>query len=213
MIKQYHHTAEKFLPEVISFLESFFFGASPLPKLHALLPPSSAPLAELLAKPAPKAVPVVVSKNKKKNKKGAAPVVEEKQTTEDAGPVSLPKIFSIASDDEFFSTASFRSSMIAIASNTLSLFATLYKNYQFLPEMFQKTQEALAALALDDSLSPSALSALSALSEKIELSVSSIRKSRKPMMFREVRVTPMRMIQPKFHQKSASPIFSSLSSF
>ncbi|CAN1152348.1 Nucleolar protein 14 [Linum perenne] len=178
MVLSVTRDTKKFCPEALIFLRTLLMAASQrLPAAHE--ESQFHPIREL---------------------KELRPLISIRDEVQEISPLNILEVMDMPEDDSFFSSDSFRASVLMISTENLRGFVEMYGNLSSFPEIFLPISTLLLGLAEEANIPPELQDKFRDVALLINQKADEHHLLRRPLQMRKQKPVPIKLYNPKFEE-------------
>ncbi|KHM99344.1 Nucleolar protein 14 [Glycine soja] len=132
--------------------------------------------------------------------KALKPLLCIHETVNEISPLNFFKIIDMPEDSSFFTSVSFRASVLVAVVETLQGYVNVYEGLSSFPEMFLPIFKLLNEIAEQKNMPNALRDKIKDVAELIKLKVDEHHTLRRPLQMRKQKPVPIKLLNPKFEE-------------
>ncbi|KAG5061777.1 hypothetical protein GLYMA_02G003100v4 [Glycine max] len=132
--------------------------------------------------------------------KALKPLLCIHETVNEISPLNFFKIIDMPEDSSFFTSVSFRASVLVAVFETLQGYINVYEGLSSFPEMFLPIFKLLNEIAEQKNMPNALRDKIKDVAELIKLKVDEHHTLRRPLQMRKQKPVPIKLLNPKFEE-------------
>uniref|UniRef100_A0A0R0F3T1 Nucleolar protein 14 n=1 Tax=Glycine max TaxID=3847 RepID=A0A0R0F3T1_SOYBN len=132
--------------------------------------------------------------------KAIKPLLCIQETVNEISPLNFFKIIDMPEDSSFFTSVSFRASVLVAVVETLQGYVNVYEGLSSFPEMFLPIFKLLNEIAEQKNMPNVLRDKIKDVAELIKLKVDEHHTLRRPLQMRKQKPVPIKLLNPKFEE-------------
>ncbi|KAL2991630.1 hypothetical protein AAZX31_10G006000 [Glycine max] len=133
--------------------------------------------------------------------KALKPLLCIHEIVNEISPLNFFKIIDMPEDSSFFTSVSFRASVLVAVVETLQGYVNVYEGLSSFPEIFLPILKLLNEIAEQKNMSNALRDKIKDVAELIKLKVDEHHTLRRPLQMRKQKPVPIKLLNPKFEEK------------
>ncbi|KAG5095713.1 hypothetical protein JHK84_051301 [Glycine max] len=125
---------------------------------------------------------------------------DSQETVNEISPLNFFKIIDMPEDSSFFTSVSFRASVLVAVVETLQGYVNVYEGLSSFPEMFLPIFKLLNEIAEQKNMPNALRDKIKDVAELIKLKVDEHHTLRRPLQMRKQKPVPIKLLNPKFEE-------------